>query len=221
MSIEKRKYELKVRAERQNETRERIVAATVALHEEVGPARTTVAEIARRAGVQRLTVYNNFPDEHQLFAACQQHFFAEHPLPDLTAAFALDDPADRLHALLRSLYAWYRANEQTIGNVERDRALLPALDALLARSNDVQFAALLNACLAGWSLRRSRKLRLRAAIAVALDFWTWRLMAQTGLDDLAAADLMARAVSCVAAANAPRQRATSTARSPERPRSRR
>jgi AcrR family transcriptional regulator len=59
----KRKYELKARAAKQEETRRRITEATVALHEEVGPARTTVAEVARRAGVTRLTVYNNFPAE--------------------------------------------------------------------------------------------------------------------------------------------------------------
>jgi len=56
MSSQIRKYELKARAEKQAETRRRIVEATLALHQEVGPARTTVAEIARRTGVQRLTV---------------------------------------------------------------------------------------------------------------------------------------------------------------------
>ena len=53
MSSQMRKYELKARAEKQAATRRRIVEATSALHEEVAPARTTVAEIARRAGVQR------------------------------------------------------------------------------------------------------------------------------------------------------------------------
>ena len=47
----KRRYELKQRAERQEETRRRIAAATAALHEEVGPARTTISAIAARAGV--------------------------------------------------------------------------------------------------------------------------------------------------------------------------
>jgi AcrR family transcriptional regulator len=83
MSSEKRKYELRARAERQQETRRRIIEATVTLHQEVGPARTTVAEIARRSGVQRLTVYNHFPEEEELFAACQRHFLAQHPLPEL------------------------------------------------------------------------------------------------------------------------------------------
>ncbi|MBV8944057.1 MAG: helix-turn-helix transcriptional regulator, partial [Solirubrobacterales bacterium] len=69
MSSEKRRYQLKARAESQRQTRERIVRATMELHREVGPAQTTIAEIARRAGVQRLTVYNHFPEEAELFEA--------------------------------------------------------------------------------------------------------------------------------------------------------
>ncbi|MCY7302061.1 MAG: TetR/AcrR family transcriptional regulator, partial [Thermoleophilia bacterium] len=40
----------------------------------VGPAATQISEIARRAGVQRVTVYNHFPDEASLFAACSAHW---------------------------------------------------------------------------------------------------------------------------------------------------
>src|SRR4051794_19814848 len=95
MTEKKRTYELKERARRQAETRARIVEATVALHEEVGPARTTVAEIARRAGVQRLTVYTHFPDERDLFAACSRHFMAGHVPPDPAAWAAGGAPAGR------------------------------------------------------------------------------------------------------------------------------
>ena len=52
-----RKYEMKRRAERQEETRQRITEATVELHEALGPAKTTISAIAEKAGVQRLTVY--------------------------------------------------------------------------------------------------------------------------------------------------------------------
>ena len=51
-----RKYELKSRAEAQERTRRRITEATLELHEEVGPAQTTITEIAARAGVSRPTV---------------------------------------------------------------------------------------------------------------------------------------------------------------------
>src|SRR4051794_35555268 len=109
MSTQKRRYELKARAEAQQATRERIAAAASSLHEEVGVARTTVADIARRAGVQRLTVYNHFPDLQTLLPACTAHWLGEHPQPDLTAALAVADPRERLRAALSALYGWYRA----------------------------------------------------------------------------------------------------------------
>ena len=82
-SSEKRKYVKKERAEKQEQTRRRVAAATAELHAEVGPARTTIAEIAKRAGVQRPTVYNNFGSDKELFAACQAHFLSESPPPTL------------------------------------------------------------------------------------------------------------------------------------------
>src|SRR4051812_4916860 len=121
MSSEMRSYQMKVRAERQEETRRRIAAATASLHEEVGPARTTIAEVARRAGVQRPTVYNNFPQERELLAACQRHFLTENPPPDPSPAFQLEDPADRVRAALEAFYAWFRSNAAMAGNVQRDR----------------------------------------------------------------------------------------------------
>jgi AcrR family transcriptional regulator len=189
MAEERRKYDLKVRAERQRQTRERIVAATVALHETVGPARTTVAEVARRAGVQRLTVYNNFPDETELLAACQAHYFGGHPPPDFGSAFALADPDERLKAILRDLYRWYRACAPMLGNSLRDRSLVPALDALLSQTVDSQFAELGQAIVAGWVAPGGDQ-RVGVVVALALDFRTWQRMAEHGLDDEAAAELM-------------------------------
>ena len=185
-----------VRAERQAETRRRIAAATAGLHEEVGPARTTIAEIARRAGVQRLTVYNNFPEEYDLFAACSRHFLEAHPPPDLTAALAADDPAERVEGVLRGLYGWYRSTERTAANVRRDRERIPALDAVMSDTADAQQAALGEALASGFATRARRE--LRAAIAVALDFWTWRRLAREGLDDRSAARLMAGLVRAAA-----------------------
>src|SRR3954451_16864888 len=104
MSTQKRRYELKARAEAQQATRSRIASAASSLHEEVGVARTTVADIARRAGVQRLTVYNHFPDLQALLPACTAHWLAEHPQPDLAPAFELADPQQRLRAALTELY---------------------------------------------------------------------------------------------------------------------
>jgi AcrR family transcriptional regulator len=198
MSNQKRKYELKARAEHQDQTRQRIVAATSELHQEVGPARTTVAEIARRAGVQRLTVYNHFPDEGELLAACSGHWLAAHPYPDPTPAFVLEDPGDRLRAVLTGLYGWYRTNAPMVANIQRDRHLLPALDALVKDSTDVQFGALADALAAGFEAKGHRAPATRAAARLALDFWTWRRLAEERLDDSAAADLMVDTVRAAA-----------------------
>src|SRR6476469_3233305 len=136
MSTQKRRYELKARAEAQQATRERIAAAAVSLHEEVGFAKTTVADIARRAGVQRLTVYNHFPDLDALLPACTAHWNAEHPLPDLAPALALPDPVERLRTALTLLYGWYRETAPMQRRVLGERATVPELDAWLARSRD-------------------------------------------------------------------------------------
>ena len=191
MSIEKRKYELKSRAAAQQQTRERIVAATTGLHTEVGPAQTTVAEIARRAGVQRLTVYNHFPDDLELFGACQAHWMQLHPLPDFTAALSADDPAERVRAILRGYYRWYRETEPMAANVQRDRGAVPALDSLMQRTADARLDQLADALAAGFGSDQQR----RALLRLALDFWTWRRLSREGLDDVDAADLMTAAVS--------------------------
>ncbi len=194
MSIQKRKYELRARAERQRDTRRRIAAATAELHEEVGPARTTIAEIARRAGVQRLTVYKNFPDEYELFAACQRQFLAENPPPDPTAALAIADAGERLEAVLRPLYRWYRRTERISANVRRDRAIVPALDSLMVRTTDARAAELAQALAAGLVNGGRRRRDVHALVALALDFWTWRRLASEGVSDAGAARLMAKAI---------------------------
>jgi AcrR family transcriptional regulator len=196
MSNQKRKYELRARAKQQEETRQRIVQATVALHEEVGPAHSTVAEIARRAGVSRLTVYNHFPQEQELFAACQRSFLTEHPLPDYAPALALDDPHDRLQAVLRELYQSYRAREPMTSKVLRDRSSLPALDQLMQRTMDAQEAHLTEVLATPFHARGKKAQRLHAVIRLALDFSTWQRLKNEGLGDPTAAALMADLVAC-------------------------
>jgi AcrR family transcriptional regulator len=191
MSSQKRTYELKARAERQAQTRARIVEATVALHSEIGPARTTVSEIARRAGVTRLTVYNHFPEDRELFAACQHAFLSRHPLPDLAGLLAIEDPHERVRAVLCALYESYREREPMTGKVLRDRSALPALDELLAGGADVQMAALADALATGFGARARRAERVHAVVALALDFWTWERLTGEGLADADAAALMA------------------------------
>ncbi len=108
------------------------------MHEEVGPARTTIAEIARRAGVQRLTVYNHFPDERDLYEACGQHWLSEDPPPDPQSAFEIADPGDRLLAVLLPLYKWYHRRARGLEHMQRDRLVMPAFDAVVRARMDRQ-----------------------------------------------------------------------------------
>ena len=190
VSTETRKYELKARAESQRETRERIARASAELHEEKGVAHTTVTEIARRAGVTRLTVYNHFADLSELLPACAAHYEALHPQPDLGSVLGQADPDARVRDALARMYAWYRETEPMLGKLFSDRASVPELDRFLEQNIDRTQAELADD-LAG---RGERAQRTDALIRLALDFWTWRRLAREGLDDEGAADLMAGAI---------------------------
>jgi AcrR family transcriptional regulator len=189
MSTQKRRYELKARAEAQQATRARIAAAAADLHEEVGIARTTVADIARRAGVQRVTVYNHFPDLEALLPACTEHWLVAHPFPDLEAALALADPVERLRTALTALYAWYRETTPMQRSVHGERVNVPELDAWMTRSTDPVLAGLAARLSEGFDRPGAG-----ALVALALDFWTWQRLDRERLDDAAAAALMADAV---------------------------
>jgi AcrR family transcriptional regulator len=202
MSIQKaknRKYELKARAESQEQTRQRIAKAAAELHEKIGPAETTVAEIARRAGVSRLTVYKHFPDNAALYPACSAHHLSQNPLPDFAAALAPEDPVERVRSLLGTMYGdWYRKQRRIMRNLNRDRRLDPALDEFMKANGDVALSGLADAATAGFELGPDETARLRSLVRVALDFWTWDRLISEGMDDEAAADLMTAAIAAVA-----------------------
>ena len=73
----RRRYELRERARQRESTRLKITEAAVELHGTVGPARTTISDVAKLAGVQRMTVYNHFATDGELFDACSTHWFTQ------------------------------------------------------------------------------------------------------------------------------------------------
>jgi AcrR family transcriptional regulator len=200
MSTETRTYTLKARAQAQQETRERIVAAAADLHEELGVARTTVSEIARRAGVSRLTVYNHFPDLAALLPACSAHYLARHPLPDFGPALAKADPEARVREVLRLLYERYEDTAAMTGGIFTDRESVPELDEFFGATRDVQAAQLADALVGGFGPKGRRAARTRALVMVALDFWTWRSLNREGLANREAAEVMASGIAQAAAA---------------------
>lgn len=175
-----RKYELKQRAETLAETRRRITEATVALHLEVGPAATRISEIARRAGVQRATVYSHFPDDASLFAACSAHWTASHAAPDPAGWTDVDDPGDRLRVALRSLYEWYRETEPMLGNVLRDMELLPALREVIDGGFGVYLERVRASLAEPFHARGRARQRLDAALRAATEFRLWQALAPLG-----------------------------------------
>ena len=207
-----RTYELKQRAEGQAETRQRIVKAVVALHREIGPARTTISGIAARAGVERLTVYRHFADERALFAACSAHFLSEARPPDPNAWINIPDPEERLRAALVAFYAYYGRGEDMIAHIRRDAPGLPALAATLAPWLEF-VAATRKRLLRGWTASGRARVRLSAVVAHALRFETWQsLTRDEPLADEEAADLMvALAAATVVWRSPPRRRAPTTA----------
>ena len=185
-----RKYELRRRAERQAETRRRVVEATVALHEALGVARTTISDIAARAGVERATVYRHFPDERTLLAACTGHYLAQHPPPDPAAWGEIADPEARLRAGLAEVYAYHRRTERMADRAERDLPDLPALREALA-PNVAHWARVRDALAAGWPGSEERHALVAAAVGHAIAFATWRsLVREQGLDDAQAVAVM-------------------------------
>ena len=191
----KRKYEMKKRAERQLETRRRIVEATVELHRTRGPANTTVSEIAQRAGVNRLTVYNHFPDVSDLLKACSKSWTERHPAPDPSPWARIGDPQQRLRTALRELYGFYARTESMRANVLRDAQTMPELAALLEGSVVPYLGAVGDLLAEGWEVGEDGRKRLLATIKLGIDFHTWRsLESESGLSREEAVGVMLKAV---------------------------
>jgi AcrR family transcriptional regulator len=192
---DRRKYELKKRAERQRETRRRIVEATMELHRTRGPANTTISEIARRAGVNRLTVYNHFPDVTDLLKACSKSWTERHPAPDPTPWARISDPQERLRTALADLYSFYARTEPMRANVLRDAQTMPELAALLEGSVVPYLEALRDLLAEGWEVSDKNRRRLLATLALALDFHTWRSLERgSGMSRREAVETMLEAV---------------------------
>lgn len=186
-SAAKRPYRLNKRAEKQQDTRRRIVEAAVGLHSTLGPARTSVAQIAERAGVQRHTYYAHFPDDRSLYMACSAMALERDPLPDLEDLRQVPAGSERVRLGLERIYGWYERNREMTACVLRDADYhQPTQEAVALRMAPL-FAA------AGELLGEGLNPRAQALLEVALDFACWRVL---GRDHGAkeAAELMSDAV---------------------------
>ena len=189
---QQRGYTMRARQEHVDQTRLRITEATVRLHEEVGPAATTVSAVADRAGVTRLTVYRHFPDDEALVGACAAHWGGLHPPPDTTSWLSVDDPVQRLRAALLDMYTWARAAAPMMTKIYRDLHVMPTFvgDSLRRQEQDR-----VTVLARGFPAAGRKAHRLRAALTHATAFPTWQSLCMAGqLHDDEAVELMVAAV---------------------------
>lgn len=189
-----RPYRKTKRALQEEETRRRITEAVMELHSTVGPARTTVTDVAALAGVSRMTVYNHFPTDSDLIEACSTHWAALNPSPDPSDWSAVQDPRTRMILALGELYRFYRRTEDMLGNVLRDAPLVPPLGDVMESRWSPYLDRVVDALSRGWDMPTSSRRDFRALVRVAVDFATWKTLVGTGMEDAGAAALAARMV---------------------------
>ncbi len=187
---------MRKRAEQVEETRQRIVDATVRLHTTVGPANTTITGVADEANVTRLTVYRHFPDLPSLFVACSQRWMEQHPPPDAASWREISGVETRARHALGELYGWYRSCGVELLPIVRDREAMPESS---QQEMVESFEAFADALVAGSGVRGRARRRLNATAGLVVSFWTWHsLTIERGLDTDEAVDLAVTLLLCAA-----------------------
>jgi AcrR family transcriptional regulator len=135
--------------------------------------------VAKRAGVERRTLYRHFPTEGDLFAACSSEYFAANPWPGLDQWRAIRDARERLEQALDELYGYYERTEPMLSNVLRDAELVDfARDAVAPLETYLEETVEVLA--AGRGARGKRGQLLRTALRHAVAFSTWRSLSTGG-----------------------------------------
>ena len=125
-----RKYTMDKRKAAVEETRRRIVEATLALHAEKGAFGTSWQDIAKRADVSVGTVYKHFPSLDELVPACGELVFAISRPPSLEDAPQIFAGAssleERLGRLVSEFFDFYERGEPYL-EIDFQERQLPAV----------------------------------------------------------------------------------------------
>jgi AcrR family transcriptional regulator len=180
--MKKRKYQQKRRAEQAEQTRQQIVEAAMYLHEQLGPALTSIKAVAEQAGVQRLTVYRHFPDENSLFEACTSHWLAKHPLPEMSEWSDLADAKQCTAQGLLLFYRYYRKTERMWKVSYRDVDEVTALqEPMMAIENYLDHVR--DNLMAKWDVPSKDKKFLSITLRHCLRYSTWHSLKIEKLSD--------------------------------------
>jgi len=183
------------RAEATEETRTRIIRATIELHDERGVATTSQADVAARAGVAPATVYRHFPTLGSLVQACGSHVWElmAPPLPqDAPRLFAgLDTTPERLRRFSDEVSAFYARGRRRLEGAREDRGRVPELDGFLRR---VEAGLEALACEA-LTLEQPTEQQVRLTLALT-DFGVWQALRDHGITEDAVPGILTDLLSC-------------------------
>ena len=127
-----RKYSMRQRSTAVEQTRQRIVDATVQLHNEKGVNGTSMQDIADRADVALATVYRHFPTLDDLVPACGSRNMEFNPLPTESVFAEFDTGEERVAALVAALFKHYERGCRPYEVGFAESATLPAMARLMA-----------------------------------------------------------------------------------------
>ena len=132
---------------------------------DVGWRRTTLTEVARRAGVSRMTIYRTWSDMPQLLGDLMTREWGDVVAVAVEAGAASDDPLERLVGQITGTVRALRDNELFVRIVELDPELL--LPYLLSRRGRSQEAILAMVGEAVRSGQRTGEVRVGNPVAIA------------------------------------------------------
>jgi AcrR family transcriptional regulator len=189
-----RKYDMSKRASAAERTRERIVSATLALHDRNGILGTSFDEVARAADVAPGTVRRHFPTRDELVMACGRHVWEDLRLPELGRLEPLFAGARsrraRVERLVDALCASYENGALRLEIAEREAGSVGALQGFLAHLGEYR-EGLVREALPG-----KPPASLVRTLSGLTAFATWKALRDAGLSPEATRRAMRRVVGC-------------------------
>lgn len=171
-----RKYSMNTRAAASEDTRLRIIDATVQLHNEQGISGTSMQDIADRAGVALATVYRHFPTVDDLVPACGGRSLQLNPLPTPEVFEQHESGAERIAALVAALHANYARSMRTYEVGFAEAVTMPVVARFMGELST--YVGELVATAAAPYKAGAAQLNLAAGLC---DFRVWRALLHSGL----------------------------------------